>query len=469
MLDLPLLYLIIAGTGVLAGFIASQAWDFRPARLFVWICIVLLLVRFYSDMRDSSPEPFWGAVFGSLTFTALGFLDLLLLMLFAALFAHSWFEGRRPGLWIAVPYALVSLLLVLDGSFGWGLIFAGVEATPDGYSLRLASPGGMVVLTLFLLSWIPHLAILGLAYVQRPATRRGIGLMIGAMVLSLITGALRWKNEILPLPILLALAYIVLRTRLLLPTRAGISSAVNAMADAVLILDGQGRITFANPAAVTAELHRGEALDALLRAGEGAGQATIAGRSVDVRRTDILDDSGHPIGTLLLGRDVTELERRQRLLEEERARLAATIDDLRASQAARDELAETVRQLTLPVIPALPGVLIMPLIGNFDGPRVEQFTEVLLRSIEREQARLVLIDITGLPLLDTAGASGLIAGVHAASLLGARCVLAGVRPEIAETLVGLGVSFDGIETAATLQQALQRELPRMALAPAAGA
>ncbi|HMQ31436.1 MAG TPA: STAS domain-containing protein [Chloroflexaceae bacterium] len=458
MLELILWYLVVAGTGALAAFVATRAWDYRPARLFVLVCAALLLVRLFGDLGDRAATPAAAAAPAALSLAAIALLDLLLLLLFAALFAPAWFEGRRPARWIALPYGLAALLIAADGALGLGVIFAGVEATPTGHSLRPAWPGGLAVLVLFVLSWVPHLAILGLAFARRPFARVSVGLLLGAVVLAQLTGALGWAGALQSVPILLALAYTVLRTRLLLPTRAGITSAVNAMADAVLILDGQGRVTFANPAATAAELHRGEPLDALLRAGDAAGQTTIAGRSLHVRHTAILDDGGRPIGSLLLGRDVTELERRQRLLEEERARLAETIERLGAAQAERAALAETVRQLNLPVIPALPGVLIMPLIGNFDGPRVEQFTQTLLRSIERERARLVLIDITGLPLLDTAGAAGLLTGVRAAALLGARCVLAGVRPEIAQTLVGLGVSFDELATAATLQQALQREL-----------
>ena len=83
---------------------------------------------------------------------------------------------------------------------------------------------------------------------------------------------------------------------------------------------------------------------------------------------------------------------------------------------------------------------------------------VLMAGIEQARARLVLIDITGMPLLDTAGAAGLLRGVRAAALLGARCVLVGVRPEIAQSLVALGVPLAELATAATLQQAVHNEL-----------
>ncbi len=110
------------------------------------------------------------------------------------------------------------------------------------------------------------------------------------------------------------------------------------------------------------------------------------------------------------------------------------------------------------MIPVLEGVLVLPLVGEFDTVRAGEFTATLLQGIERERARLVLIDITGVPLLDTVSAQGLLTGVRAAALLGARCVLVGVRPEIAQALVALGTSLDGLATAANLQQALWSEL-----------
>jgi|GEM_PF-6457743 len=102
--------------------------------------------------------------------------------------------------------------------------------------------------------------------------------------------------------------------------------------------------------------------------------------------------------------------------------------------------------------------LILPLIGTFDTTWIEDFIQVLLRRIAREKARLVFINITGLLVMNGDGASGLLQGMQAATLLGARCGLIDVRPEIAEALVTLGVSLDGITTAATLEQAVWREL-----------
>lgn len=85
---------------------------------------------------------------------------------------------------------------------------------------------------------------------------------------------------------------------------------------------------------------------------------------------------------------------------------------------------------------------------------------MLLEGIERRHAHTVLIDLTGLPLLDMAGAQGLLSGISAAALLGARCVLVGVRPEVAQALVALGLSLHELITAATLEQAVLTRVGR---------
>jgi anti-anti-sigma regulatory factor len=184
----------------------------------------------------------------------------------------------------------------------------------------------------------------------------------------------------------------------------------------------------------------------------------LGARQIEFSVAPVADTRGRLQGTLLLGRDVTEVLERSAQLERERQRLAATVRELEDEQAERAQLAATVQELSLPLIPVLEGVLVLPLIGAFDSARIAEFTSVLLEGVERERARLVLIDITGMPLLDTHGAAGLLRGVRAAALIGARCVLVGVRPEIAQSLVSLGVPLAELAIAATLQQAVRDQL-----------
>ncbi len=123
-------------------------------------------------------------------------------------------------------------------------------------------------------------------------------------------------------------------------------------------------------------------------------------------------------------------------------------------------LAETVRQLGCPIIPILRGVLLVPLVGVLDEQRAQQIIEQVLERVGQEQARHVLIDITGVPVVDTQVAAALIRTAQAVGLLGAQVSLVGVRPEIAQSIVGLGIDLDRLSTRPTLEVALAELLRR---------
>lgn len=454
---------IIVAVSALGAFVAARAWDHLPARLFVALCGLIVLLRVSAWLRAGAIDLAQAYGLGIATALLLCLLALSLLALTAALFVPQWLGRRGPLAWMSLPYLAALLAILLDAALGLGLLFDGVRPDSDGYTLRRAEPGGLILLVLFIVGWLPPVLALIVAAWRRPQARSSAGIIAFALVLSMITGAFEVIGALNTLPITLALGHIVLRSRLLLPTRAGIDLAVRASDEPVLILDPSDVITFANRAAAALGLRQGLRLhEALAAAGlPGADLAepiVLGGRTLILRRDSIAGPAGEHLGTLLIARDITEIERRTRQLADERARLSQAVAQLESEQSQRAQLAATVQALALPVIPALPGVLILPLVGAFDGPRIGQFIEVLLASIERQRARVVLIDITGLPLLDTAGAQGLIYGVQSARLLGARCVLVGVRPEIAQALVTLGLTLETIQTAASLQQALQREI-----------
>jgi DNA-binding LacI/PurR family transcriptional regulator/anti-anti-sigma regulatory factor len=119
-------------------------------------------------------------------------------------------------------------------------------------------------------------------------------------------------------------------------------------------------------------------------------------------------------------------------------------------------LAATIREIGTPIIPLLPQVLLIPLIGTIDTARVQQLIETALRGIGTYQATDVLLDLTGVPLVDTQVAGVLIQVTRASMLLGARVTLVGVRPEIAQSLVSLGVDLSFIGTESTLSAAVER-------------
>jgi anti-anti-sigma regulatory factor len=135
-----------------------------------------------------------------------------------------------------------------------------------------------------------------------------------------------------------------------------------------------------------------------------------------------------------------------------------TIDELHRMTEEQRRLQATVIELSAPLLPLLPGVLVLPLIGAIDNRRAEGILEAELEAIIREQAEVVLVDITGTSVVDTSVAMQLIRSAQAARLLGCRTILVGVQPEIAQTLVGLGVNLRGITTRSTLADGLREAL-----------
>jgi anti-anti-sigma regulatory factor len=118
-------------------------------------------------------------------------------------------------------------------------------------------------------------------------------------------------------------------------------------------------------------------------------------------------------------------------------------------------LANIVRELGSPVIPLLPEVLLIPLVGVIDSLRAQQITEAVLQGVSRHQATTVLLDISGVPLVDTQVVYSLLQTSRAASLLGARVILIGVRSEIAQSIVGLGINMQQFAVQPTLAAAVQ--------------
>ncbi len=111
-------------------------------------------------------------------------------------------------------------------------------------------------------------------------------------------------------------------------------------------------------------------------------------------------------------------------------------------------------ELSTPLIPVSDAVVAMPLIGALDTRRTQRALDVLLAGVMERRARVAIVDITGVPVVDTQVANALLRAAQAVRLLGAMVVVTGIRPEVAQTLVGLGVSFDSIVTRSSLQSGI---------------
>lgn len=136
-------------------------------------------------------------------------------------------------------------------------------------------------------------------------------------------------------------------------------------------------------------------------------------------------------------------------LEVEEARSRALLQQ-QVIQAQRDALGA----LSTPVIPVTDHILVMPLVGVLDSQRMAQVLTTLLEEISRRSASTAIIDITGVGTVDTAVADMLFRAARAVRLLGARVILTGIRSEVAQVLVSLGVNLAGIITHGTLQSGI---------------
>jgi rsbT co-antagonist protein RsbR len=180
------------------------------------------------------------------------------------------------------------------------------------------------------------------------------------------------------------------------------------------------------------------------------------GARVGLRRADELGMLGRRFDQM-----AATLQQRTSAIEAQHERSDAA---RREAEAARAEIADqlamieeqrtVIREMSVPVLPLSQFALVLPLVGALDSERLMLVQEQALQSIEERSARYLILDITGVPVVDTAVAQGLIKVVQAARLLGTEVVLVGIRPEVAQAVVGLGIQLNDIVTRSTLQSGI---------------
>jgi len=144
---------------------------------------------------------------------------------------------------------------------------------------------------------------------------------------------------------------------------------------------------------------------------------------------------------LELDRQRTEVIKQQAQMEEMTAQLR--------------QQSQAILELSTPILQVWDKILVAPLIGSLDTARAEQLTEHLLCAIKEKQAEAIIIDVTGMLEIDTAAAASLMRAIQSGRILGAECVLTGIRPNNAQTLARQGVEFASIETKGTLRGGLE--------------
>ena len=131
-------------------------------------------------------------------------------------------------------------------------------------------------------------------------------------------------------------------------------------------------------------------------------------------------------------------------------------------QASREQIIrrqqQEIMELSTPVVKLWDGVVAVPLIGTLDSERTQVVMENMLEMIVATESSVAIIDITGVPTVDTLVAQHLMKTVAAAKLMGAECIISGIRPQIAQTIVQLGIELTGIETRSSLADAITSAL-----------
>jgi len=139
-------------------------------------------------------------------------------------------------------------------------------------------------------------------------------------------------------------------------------------------------------------------------------------------------------------------------LLEERKRAEAELQE-RLQTIQRQQ--EAINELSTPVIKVWEGLLVLPIIGTLDSQRTQRMMESLLQQIVATGSKMAILDITGVPVVDTMVANHLIKTITAAGLMGAECILSGISPNIAQTIVHLGIDLTGIKTKSTMMEAMR--------------
>jgi rsbT co-antagonist protein RsbR len=145
-------------------------------------------------------------------------------------------------------------------------------------------------------------------------------------------------------------------------------------------------------------------------------------------------------------------------------RVAAVVVLLSESDEVVARQRQELMEISTPIIRLWEGIVAVPLIGTLDSIRSQVVMESLLNGIVDEQAAVAILDITGVPMVDTLVAQHLMKTAMAVQLMGAECVISGIRPQIAQTIVHLGIDLREITTRATLSDALKYGLARTGVA-----
>jgi PAS domain S-box-containing protein len=196
-----------------------------------------------------------------------------------------------------------------------------------------------------------------------------------------------------------------------------------------------------------------------------------------VRGQAIWGEDGQPLRMAGSTTDITELKQAQEALRKAYKEVEKQVEErtaeLQRETAERERLQQEVieaqrralRELSTPIIPVTDRVIVMPLIGSIDTLRAKDIMRALLAGIREHRAKVVILDITGVPIVDSGVANHLNKTIQAARLKGAQTIVTGIADAVAEAIVDLGIDWSGIETLSDLQTGLMAALSSLGIEP----
>lgn len=170
----------------------------------------------------------------------------------------------------------------------------------------------------------------------------------------------------------------------------------------------------------------------------------------DVERLELPYPEDHPVGAL-----AASLNEMLGSLRDARERSAAYSRELQEKIDAIEAQQAAINELSTPILEVWEGVLCMPIVGVVDSARTAEMARTLLNTIVQTKASLALLDITGIQVMDTRVVDHFLRVARAIRLLGARCMVSGVHPNVSQTIVHMGLDLTGIETHRSMREALR--------------
>ncbi len=501
---LLLILSIIIQVGI-GCYILLQGLKSRLHRLFALFMLVNVLGTFSGLLRLVPTDARTAAQLGFLSLVVI-FIWIATLMITAVLAIFYQSEATRRMVWVLWLPMGVALVLTFVGLAAFGtladrtvilqpLAQDGLYAIDLGaFSFAAWAFGYQLVCT------VTALVLLLVVIVRRQGIERYPALILAATILLFsalgVTGGALFSNRLqIAVPVfcgaLLSMhfGYVILRYSLFSARRVAVNIALDRLNDGLLILDAEQVVLECNRAAaellgVPRELipNRGvaqvlqlspfpfsvwrglrETLNQPAQESPTASTETeyfLKGTSKIVINevTPITDGVGHLQGYVWVLYDLTERRQSAREIERRNRELQDALSELQLTTEAQAQLLETIRTLSAPAVPVLQGIIILPLSGHISSDRAVLIMSNLLDGIRDYDAKVALIDITGVPNVDTSVANYLIQAARAASLMGCRPLLVGIRPEIAQVIVELGVDMGGLRTFSDLQSGVEYAL-----------